>query len=342
MNSIDVLTLCKLAGIGLPKSDPTPVSGGLLHKMYQLKTTNGTFALKRLNPEIMKRPEALENYRKAEKITRHLAGEIPAVPSLVVDDNALLEVGGNYHLLFPWVDGKQVDASDIDGYHCEAIGGILGIIHKKTGHTIETPSHSPEEIPIHWVNFVQPGKEAGWGDLLETHLVELEQWTEKAVAARNRLLNGRVLSHRDLDSKNVLWQASVPVIIDWESAGPIHPVQDVMETAVYWSQSAEASVDRQKLLPFVNQYETVMGKGKRDYKRGLEASILSKLNWLEYNMKRSLGLIAVSDADRLLGTEQVTETILDLARFTRQIPDMVDWLEKDPQEDSTRILSNKE
>ena len=45
-----------------------------------------------------------------------------------------------------------------------------------------------------------------------------------------------VISHRDLDPKNVMWNYNKPVLIDWESAGYINPMQDLIETAIYWSK----------------------------------------------------------------------------------------------------------
>ena len=65
----------------------TPVSGGLMHKMYKVQTDKGTYAVKCLNPEIMKRPEAFENYTKAEALEDILEeNDIPIVPALSFDE----------------------------------------------------------------------------------------------------------------------------------------------------------------------------------------------------------------------------------------------------------------
>lgn len=51
------ITMEKLmSGLGLGNiiKEPVCVNGGLLHKMYHVTTTDGEYAIKVLNPEIMK------------------------------------------------------------------------------------------------------------------------------------------------------------------------------------------------------------------------------------------------------------------------------------------------
>lgn len=55
-------------GFGTIIAPVTSVTGGLLHQMYKVITNSGTYAVKHLNTEIMGRPDALENYARAEKI----------------------------------------------------------------------------------------------------------------------------------------------------------------------------------------------------------------------------------------------------------------------------------
>lgn len=63
--------ICKLfAQYNLPDvvGNITPVSGGLMHKMYKVQTERETYAVKCLNPQIMKRPSVFENYARAEVV----------------------------------------------------------------------------------------------------------------------------------------------------------------------------------------------------------------------------------------------------------------------------------
>ncbi|MFS1511599.1 phosphotransferase [Chengkuizengella sp. SCS-71B] len=64
--------------------------------------------------------------------------------------------------------------------------------------------------------------------------------------AAKLLASNTVISHRDLDSKNVMWNQDNPVLIDWESAGYINPMQDLIETAIYWSENEIGSIDKKR------------------------------------------------------------------------------------------------
>ena len=62
-----IVELMKTCGFGTVVLPVSPVSGGLMHRMYKVTTDCGIFAVKHLNPEIMKRPDARDNYDRAEK-----------------------------------------------------------------------------------------------------------------------------------------------------------------------------------------------------------------------------------------------------------------------------------
>jgi hypothetical protein len=71
--------LCELMQLGELVGVPEPVSGGFLHKMYAIETTRGKYAIKALNPQIMLRPTAKQNYIKSERIANIVANHIPAL-----------------------------------------------------------------------------------------------------------------------------------------------------------------------------------------------------------------------------------------------------------------------
>lgn len=58
--------LCKKFNLGELQCKPTRLTGGFMHKMYSLFTTQGKYAVKLLNPFIMKRETDMSNYRTAE------------------------------------------------------------------------------------------------------------------------------------------------------------------------------------------------------------------------------------------------------------------------------------
>lgn len=55
MKERQIEKLCRLL-LGEIMGEPVPVPGGLLHSMYRVETKQGRYAVKALNPEIMRRP----------------------------------------------------------------------------------------------------------------------------------------------------------------------------------------------------------------------------------------------------------------------------------------------
>lgn len=50
-----VVMIDKIPGIGALLEKPEEITGGLLHKMYRIRTAEGDYAVKEMNPEIRKR-----------------------------------------------------------------------------------------------------------------------------------------------------------------------------------------------------------------------------------------------------------------------------------------------
>jgi thiamine kinase-like enzyme len=117
-----------------------------------------------------------------------------------------------------------------------------------------------------------------------------------------------------------------PVIIDWESAGYVNPIFDLLETAIYWSVKEEGTLDKDRFFSFLNGYRKVNEQLEADWKTALLGGFSGKLGWLEYNLKRSLGLECTDKAEQQLGTEEVVSTIELLKQYAKQIIEIEMWL----------------
>lgn len=88
-------------------SEPVCLSGGFMHKMYKINTQQGTFALKLLNPFVMQRENAMDNYAKAERIELLLEQKgIPILPALSFYGRKMQEIDGEYFYLFDYFPEK--------------------------------------------------------------------------------------------------------------------------------------------------------------------------------------------------------------------------------------------
>lgn len=70
--------------------EPLKVTGGLTHRMFKIVTDKGRYIVKLLNPNIMKRPTAMENFNRADRIEEILKDNgISAIYSLKFNDKKM-------------------------------------------------------------------------------------------------------------------------------------------------------------------------------------------------------------------------------------------------------------
>lgn len=321
--------LCNILQLGEVVSEVEAVYGGLLHRLFAVQTTQGKYAVKALNPQIMLRPTAMQNYVNSELIANAAANIIPALPAKKFNGLSIQELDNQFYLLFDWVRGRSLKASEIKVSHCEKIGTILADIHRMDFSELGILKDcSDNEQLIEWNYYLQKGQEnsAVWVDLLMEIIDQLYIWNNQAAKASKMLASNLVLSHRDLDSKNVMWNQDNPLIIDWESAGFINPMQDLTETAVYWSEDENGKIDKDKFISFVRAYKNKYGEVEADWKAVLSIGFLGKLGWLEYSLKRSLWIECTDEKEQQLGAEQVIGTIKALISYADIIAEVEVWL----------------
>ena len=321
--------LCSVLELGEIVSVPKPISGGLLHKMYAIETTQGKYAIKALNPQIMLRPTAMQHFITSEQVVNIASNNIPALPAKRFNDIFMQEIDKQFYLVFDWVEGKSLKANEINIVHCEKIGAILADIHMTdfSKHGIINDWSDNAEI-TDWNYYLQKGQEnnAVWVPLLLEIIDKLYQWNDKANKSANQLAGNMAISHRDLDAKNVMWNEDNPIIIDWESAGYTNPMQELTETAIYWSENEIGTIDKERFFAFIAGYKKRYGKLQANWTMVLENGFLGKLGWLEYSLKRSLWIECTEAEEQQLGTEQVIATIKAIRGYADMIPKLEKWL----------------
>lgn len=336
-NQILFENIIKQSKIGQLLTKPTVLSGGLLHQMNQIQTTTGTYAVKLLNPSILSRPTARQNFIDSERIVNALAGKVSALPALTIDGSALQQIGTHYYLVFPWVDGSILPINQVTPSHAELIGEQLAQIHAAdlSSLTIQQTPASPES-PLPWDTFAEKIRQQGL-TVLEPYLSDLrriKRWDNEASSALKQWRGTSVLSHRDLDAKNVLWKCGAPVLIDWESAGPIHPMHDFLETVLYWSLDEQNRVRRNHFEAFVKGYRSAGGRLDYPLEPALSAGYASKLGWLAYSLSKALHLEPVTEKEQQVAVQQVHETLKALKDYEALCPVIKKWWH-DSQQNTT-------
>ena len=306
-----------------------PVSGGLLHKMYRVETTCGIYAVKVLNPEIMQRPTALQNTVNSEKVAHALKNIVPLVAAKEFNGAYVVEHDGSWFMVFDWLEGASVFAPDITVEHCAKMGELLGKIHAADVEVEGMELEAEVRNVFDWEKLCKamPCGERGFVSALNDFLPELFALDADVVHALKISSSHKVISHRDLDPKNVMWQGNQPFIIDWEAAGYVNPYQELAEVLNYWITDAEGNYNFEKFEALMEKYTEHVNAGNVNWDMVLFCSFDGMFGWLEYNVKRAAGLLGNKEEDRMEGKKQVIGTISEIKRQKMQMVQLKYWMQ---------------
>lgn len=333
--SLNFEILCTKLDLGQLLSDPKQVFGGFLHRMYHLSTNKGEYAVKALNPQIMQRETALYNFIFSEKVANiAYQNGINALPAIVFNGDSVHDVEGQYFMVFPWVQGRNLATGIVDMECCKKIGEILANIHRTDFSQIvvdnKKENHNASNASlIDWNDYALRGKQDSleWSSLLYNNLNNLYHWEKLVNSSANKLIHNSVISHRDLDQKNVLWDENhIPILIDWEAAGATNPSQELIDVALYWSGFETGNLSKEAFCTVISTYRTNKGDTCDHWLDVLNYGFQGKLGWLEYNIRRSLRIECADDAEQELGTSEVIKTIQAINEYADFIPVCLEWL----------------
>jgi thiamine kinase-like enzyme len=340
MNDEAVREICALLNLGVPLGHPTPVAGGLLHRMWRLETTIGIYAVKDLNPEIVSRPGVPDVYRASERIARSAAhAGIPALPALQLMADPLLVLPNRSVLVFPWIEGHVLHEADVMAGDGRRIGALLGRLHELDfdASDLLRPDGSTPDLAS-FEDLLERGERARleWAEDGERKLLEIASWVRCHDDGFAALPPDLVVSHRDIDPKNVLWdEHGEPCVIDWEGAGWVSPSVELCEVALNWSGQRIGPPKRDVFEAVLAGYHTARPASGVPLRDALACCLGGWLAWLHYNAMRSLGDTGAGDDERALGTREATSTLETLRSLAEGIPTWSSWTSA-PGTDRTR------
>lgn len=321
-------SLCKIYSLGEIEIRPSAIEGGLSHKMFKVVTTKGIYAVKILNHTIMKRRSAIDNMINSERISRCFAQYVPVIAAKEIEDKNLLFLDDDYYMVFDWVEGKSIFASDLTMEHCIKIGNILGKIHKLDISMQGIEKNTEKKELYQWEYYLEKGigYKSQWYELFAKEVDNIVAWNKKIVESCTMLSEKLVISHRDLDPKNVLWNNRNPHIIDWEAAGYVNPYQELIEVINYWTDDGNGNIDKNKFVALLNAYTKHMNLENIEWDMILTSGYDGMLGWLDYNLKRVLKIECTNEEEIKLGEEQVKATILEMNKYQKKVRLLREWL----------------
>ena len=288
---------------------PIQVKGGLTHRMFKVFTDKGRYIVKLLNPNIMKRPTAMPNFSRADSYEEILKqNNISAVYSLMFNNKKMQEIDGQYFYVYEWYDGKSLKDGEITKYHCEEIGKVLAQIHNIDLFNTDY-NEDKKNIDFKYYIDIAKEKESSIYELLHDKLDVLNDSMNKGNEAIKCLPNYFSLCHNDMDSKNVLWLNNDYKLIDLECLGYSNPYLELYQMALCWSGYESCNIDFDLFKTFFKSY---FNNTKLDINIDWESIYYAnngRLEWLEYNIKRSLMIECDTKEEQEIGLNEVKETI---------------------------------
>ncbi len=318
MDNNQTLAICSAFQLGKTLNDIVPIHGGLIHRMWRLDTEYGSYAIKELDRAIMKRPRIHESYIQSEEIASFLKGQnIPAVTALIRNKTPLFETGGAIVMVFPWIEAQTLTLNQVTPEHAHQIGRLVAYIHAVKMSSVDFPI--PE---IHFIaterwqtHIVQArNKQMPWAEEAHKNLPNLIAWTDLSRKAKQQLNNHLIISHRDMDPKNVMWRnANSPLLIDWEGAGLINPTAEIINVAMEWAGMTEVTFRENIFAAVISGYRANQGRiATEEVQAAFHGLMGGLLDWLEFNMFRSIDSSKFDTETQQLG---VTETAMTLNKL---------------------------
>lgn len=164
------------------------------------------------------------------------------------------------------------------------------------------------------------------GELAESR--ELLYQAQRAYhAAIKSVPNVRCICDGDMDCKNVLWKDNEPYIIDLECLDYGNPFTEMYQLALSWAGGAVCDLDFARFGGFIEEYGWEYGDLPVDWK-ALSGMGYSWLDWLAYNVRRSLGIECADEEERRMGVRETRETIRRIRHYASVREELVEWLGK--------------
>ena len=310
------------------------VIGGLSHRMYKVVTDKSIYAIKELNSIVMKRKEAYSNFIFSETVTDIAKDNgISAIGTIKNNKKVIQEIDNSYFMIFDWIDGNILQAEEITEEHCRIIGKILAEIHNIDFSNIENEERKQINVEkFEWDKYLEVAeqKNKSFTRLLKGYNISsLYELNRKANEGLLYAKNNLVISHTDLDRKNVIWQGTKPFIIDWEASGYINPTIELVQVAWYWSGGDIENLNYDKFKIVVETYRKhYKGKIDKSIDKIIYANIYSGLAWINYNLQRALCIECSCDKDEIeLAENEIKSSIEEIKYNVSQMEQMINLIQ---------------
>ena len=327
MNHKHLVALCNKFDLSLPIDSPRRVHGGLLHTMWRVNTIEASYAIKQLSPDInLANEEVIKNYDLTETIASRFSEHgVSAVCALKQKGKYLTLINGTGFLIYPWVDAEPLHKDMVSESHALKIAEIIAKMHLIN---LEVPEITLPAFDIHSNdNLVELFNKAQnyhcpfAAQLIENQnlITEINTIYQDTIPLLKKQI---VVSHGDLDQKNVLWDKNdKPILIDWECARKLNPTHEIVNAGLDWS-GITSSFNKDIFIKMMQTYRTSGGHlDKNILEAAFNAVLGNWINWMVYNIERAC--TRQESEQKILSIEQVEQVLKTIIRLSNIIPDLI-------------------
>jgi aminoglycoside phosphotransferase (APT) family kinase protein len=294
-----------VSAFGLPGSvaEWREVGGAWSNRVFRLATSEGVFAVKQMrNPWLIERwAEWLDEAWKFElrAIAAGVPAPVPVANPLTGGCLAWVPAVGAESVpvrVHQWADAVPLGSGVVTAETARWAGRILATLH---GLRIQPEDRSLFPIPDattagRWPELTDAARraKAPWAGLVTAAAPSAALIADLTQSAGFRPAE-EVMSHGDVDQKNMLGTELGPILCDWDVASPVVPRRELADAALSMGCWRDFAIAREVIASY-----RASGGDDRDFEPDdLGQPLATGLDWVAMNIDRVLGLRPASAAE---------------------------------------------
>jgi Ser/Thr protein kinase RdoA (MazF antagonist) len=314
--------------------DMTPVAGAWSNRMFLLRTDRGNYAVKELrNPwadpgwrEWLDAAWDFEQlaYRTGVAMPRPIPNPANGQCLAWVDtQHGETQVSVRVH---EWIPATSPGPGPVDAAVAAWAGRAMAALH-----ALDVRPAVREIFPVtstntadQWPRLSEEVRVADlpWADLVPAAASAVVTVAALAHEAGDRF-SEEVMTHGDIDQKNVLLTPSTPLLCDWDVAAPLLPRRELADVAMSLADWERPDIAR----AVIAAYRNAGGDDTQVSAQDLGQSLMIHLDWIAFNVNRATGTRAATAAEVVASQSLVTDLLTRLPRHVDTAIRVTTWLE---------------
>jgi Ser/Thr protein kinase RdoA (MazF antagonist) len=291
--------VCAAFDLGLPEGEPVFAERGAMGSIFHVRTDRGEWAVKELfdwwdEKGTMEQAAfvdaAVVRGVRAPRMMPSTSGKVIAV------------VDGVGFRAYPWVEHRGSPERPVTAEHSFAAGAILATLHETTIARTDEPDpwYLSRCRGLPWPEFAT--RLRGIDDALADQVAgAADELVALDTVSRDLLSGPWQICHRDFETTNVLIDAADGslIVVDWDNAGPLHPVLEIGSALHGWGSEPDGDPDRGAVRSFLGGYASVRELPAPPGLTAFSVAVASRLNYVAINVEIVLDqTIPVSERER--------------------------------------------